>query len=376
MTSQILDAKLIRRSQAQPLILVKAIGRPIGKQYRSLRRSSAATARERQVADRDLVLFALNDSRDYGERVAKAAGVALAAHEERGFEDGEHKARPLINVRGRDVFVIHSLYGDAAQSANDKLCRLLFFIGALKDASAADVTAVVPYLCYARKDRKTQPRDPVTTRYIAALFEAVGADRLVTLDVHNVIAFQNSFRCRTDHLEAKNLFVEHFAGLVGQQDIVVVSPDVGGVKRAELFRDALSRRLGRPVPTGFMEKQRAKGVVSGDTLVGEVRGRIVVIIDDLISTGGTIKRAAAACRQQGAIKVYAAATHGLFIGQAEALLNEPSLERLVVTDTVPPFRLKPEIVQQRLTVLGTGSLVGQAIRRIHEGGSLVELLGP
>ena len=122
----------------------------------------------------DLILFALGESRQFGARVAHALGVALASHEERAFEDGEHKTRPLVNVRGRDVFVVHSLAGDLDQSANDKLCHLLFFIGALKDAAAARVTALVPYLCYARKDRKTKPRDPVTTRYVAALFEAVG----------------------------------------------------------------------------------------------------------------------------------------------------------------------------------------------------------
>ena len=125
---------------------------------------------------REISLFALEGSREFGGRVADHLGLALADHEERVFEDGEHKARPLTSVRGRDVFVIHSLYGDAEQSGNDKLCKLLFFIGALRDASAARVTAVVPYLAYARKDRKTQSRDPVTTRYVAALFEAVGVE--------------------------------------------------------------------------------------------------------------------------------------------------------------------------------------------------------
>ena len=149
----------------------------------------------------ELMLFALGASREFGARVAAALDMPLAAHEERAFEDGEHKWRPLVSVRGRDVFVVHSLYGDDAESANDKLCRLLFFIGALKDAAAARVTALVPYLCYARKDRKTKPRDPVTTRYLAALFEAVGTDGIVTLDVHNLAAYQNAFRCRTEHLE-------------------------------------------------------------------------------------------------------------------------------------------------------------------------------
>ena len=127
--------------------------------------------------DKAIKLFSLNTSRDFSERVAKHLGIALSHHEERDFEDGEHKTRPLVNVRGQDVFVIQSLYGEPSASVNDKLCRLLFFIGALKDASAERVTAVVPYLCYARKDRKTKSRDPITTRYIAQLFEAVKCDQ-------------------------------------------------------------------------------------------------------------------------------------------------------------------------------------------------------
>ena len=140
----------------------------------------------------DLCLFALNASRAFGEAVAHHLGITLTPHEERGFEDGEHKSRPLANVRRKDVFVVQSLYGDGEQSVNDKLCRLLFFIGALKDGSASSVTAVVPYLGYARKDQKSKSRDPVTTRYVAGLFEAVGTDRVVTIDVHNLAAFQKS----------------------------------------------------------------------------------------------------------------------------------------------------------------------------------------
>src|SRR5918995_1982378 len=188
------------------------------------------------MSEGDLALFALNATRAFGERVAERLGIALSAHEERDFEDGEHKARPLVNVRRRDCYVVQSLHGGPEESASDKLCRLLFFLGALKDASAASVTAVVPYLCYARKDRKTKPRDPVTTRYVAALFEAVGVDREVTIDVHNLMAYQNAFRCRTDHLEATGLFVDHFAKVAGDSEITVISPDPGGVKRAERFQ--------------------------------------------------------------------------------------------------------------------------------------------
>ncbi|MGH9340200.1 MAG: ribose-phosphate diphosphokinase [Acidobacteriota bacterium] len=154
--------------------------------------------------------------------------------------------------------------GDGDNSSNDKLCRLLFFIGALRDASAGRVTAVVPYLCYPRKDRQTKARDPVTTRYIAQLFEAVGTDRVITLDVHNLAAFQNAFRCQTDHLDSRKLFVDHFRTLLPDEDVVVISPDAGGIKRAELFREALGRAFQRGLPSAFMEKRRSEGKVTGD----------------------------------------------------------------------------------------------------------------
>lgn len=326
------------------------------------------------MASDDPLLFALAASADYGAKIGAALGVPVSRHEERDFEDGEHKARPLVNVRGRDVFVVQSLHGEARQSVNDKLCRLLFFVGALKDASAATVTAVVPYLGYSRKDRKTQPRDPVTTRYVAALFEAVGADRVITLDVHNLVAFQNAFRCRTEHLEARLLFAAHFAPLLQGQEAAVVSPDAGGVKRAERFRTALAGKLERPVTMGFMEKRRALGIVSGDIFVGEVRGRTAIILDDLISTGTTMLRAAKACCAAGAVRVYAAATHGLFVGEAARVIADPALDGIVVTDSVPPFRLAPDLVRDRLTILDAAPLFAEAIRRIQDGGSLVDLL--
>lgn len=326
------------------------------------------------MRDGEPLLFALDATRAYGELVARASGLALAAHEERAFEDGEHKVRPLVNVRNRNVFVVHSLYGEPAASVNDKLARLLFFIGALKDASAATVTAIVPYLCYARKDRKTQPRDPVTTRYVAALFDAVGTDRIVTIDVHNLMAYQNAFRCRTDHLEATTLFVDHFARTVGDDAVTVVSPDSGGVNRAERFAGALSRRLGRPVENAFVEKQRALGVVRGGALIGDVDGRTAIVLDDLIATGGTLVRSARAARERGARRVFAAATHGLFIGASVALLADPALDALVVTNTVPPFRLPRESIGTKVLVLDSAPFVAAAIRRIDEGGSLVELM--
>jgi ribose-phosphate pyrophosphokinase len=326
------------------------------------------------VSDSDPVLFALNATRELGLRVAGGLGIELSAHEERDFEDGEHKARPLVSVRRRSCYVVQSLHGGPEESANDKLCRLLFFLGALRDASAASVTAVVPYLCYARKDRKTKPRDPVTTRYVAALFEAVGVDRVVTLDVHNLAAFQNSFRCRTDHLLALPLFVEHFTPIARDQPVVVVSPDIGGAKRARGFGEALERAVEREVATAFVEKHRSGGVVTGGAFAGEVKDRVAIIIDDLISSGGTILRAARACRDLGARKVYTAATHGLFVDNAGEVIADDALEQVVVTDSVPPFRLDPAVMRNKLVVLDSAPLFAEAIRRIDEGGSITKLV--
>lgn len=320
------------------------------------------------------LVFALAESAAYGARVTAALGATLARHEERAFEDGEGKLRPLENVRGARVFVIQSLYGEPGAGVHDKFVRLLFLIGALKDAAAHEVCAVLPYLCYARKDRKTQPRDPVTTRHVACLLEAAGADRVVTLDVHNLTAYQNAFRCGTDHLEARGLFADWFAARLAGEDVVVVSPDVGGVKRAEVLRRRLEEKLGRACGMAFLEKHRGGGVVRGQALVGEVGGKTAILIDDLISTGGTLARGAAACRQRGAKTVYAAATHGLFVGEASRVFAGPEIEHLVITDSVPPFRLDAALLREKVTMLDTAPLVAEAIRRIDCGGSLVELL--
>ena len=321
-----------------------------------------------------IAVFAPESGREFAEHVCSNLGISLSAHEERDFEDGEHKTRSLESVRGKDVFVIQSLYGDADQSVNDKLARLLFFLGSLRDASASRLTAVIPYLCYARKDRRSKSRDPVTTQYVAELFEAMGLDRLVTLDVHNLAAFQNAFRILTEHLEAKNSFVKYFVPLLHNEEVVVVSPDVGGVKRAESFREALSAALGRPITSAFLEKYRSAGVVSGEAVIGDVADKTVIIVDDLVSSGTTLARAAQACKVRQARTVYAVATHGVFAANASQVLAQAPLEKVVVTNTIPPFRLNPDVVRNKIVVLDATPLIAEAIRRMHSDGSIVELL--
>jgi ribose-phosphate pyrophosphokinase len=313
------------------------------------------------------LLIALEGSRSYGERVARRLEWPLAPHEERGFEDGEHKIRPLIDVARRDVFVIHSLYGSAEASPNDKLCRFLFMVGALKDAGAARVTAVAPYLCYARKDQRSQSRDPITTKYVAGMFEACGADAIMTFDVHNRAAYENAFRIPTQNIEAMPLFVAHFAGLLRHDKLAVVSPDIGGAKRAERFRRALAAALGEEPTAGFVDKQRAGDVVSGELFVGDVHGRSVILFDDLIGTGTTLRRAALKCREAGARRIYAAATHGLFIGDASAALAADVFDGIVVGDTVRSALEEAGRLPAHVTVLDTSPLLSEAIAVSHSG---------
>ncbi|AMN48404.1 ribose-phosphate pyrophosphokinase [Steroidobacter denitrificans] len=310
-------------------------------------------------------IFALNTSREFGAAIAATVGIELTAHEEREFEDGEFKVRTLESVRNERVFVCQTLHGDATQSTNDKLCRLLFFIGALKDAAAADVTVVVPYLAYARKDRRTKPRDPVTTRYLAALFEAVGLDAIVTMDVHNIAAFENAFRCRKEHLEAAPLIVRHFHHRIeiGRR-IVVLAPDAGGVKRAKAFAELFADSAGRAVELAFMEKQRSEGHVTGSAFAGDVCAAAVIIVDDLASTGTTLARAARMCRERGAAEVYAAVTHGIFgFGAAEAL-GSTDIDGIVTTDTIGDVCRRCPALAPKLAVLETAPLFAEAVRRM------------
>ncbi|MDH3264902.1 MAG: ribose-phosphate diphosphokinase, partial [Paracoccaceae bacterium] len=305
-------------------------------------------------------LFALGATRDFGEAVARALGRELDPLEEREFEDREHKARPMVGVRGADAYLIQSLHGGPEESPNDKLCRLLFFLGALRTSGAARVTTVIPYLAYARKDRQTKPRDPLTARYIAELIEAMGAARVVTMEVHNQVAFQNAFRIETVALDLRGVLLPRAAELAGDGPVAVASPDPGGVKRAQLFREALEARLGRPVGFALMEKRRSAGMVSGSLLAGEVEGARVLVIDDMVASGHTMTRAAEALRGAGAAEVWALAAHGLFTEGAEAALADPGVAGWIVTDTVPPFRIAESPSRARVEQISAAPLMAEA----------------
>ena len=319
------------------------------------------------------LLFALPPSEALGRAVGEAAALHVAPHELRRFDDGEHKIRPLATVRGRDVYVVCSLHGDAVESVNDRLCRLLFFIGAMRDSGAARITVVAPYLCYSRKDRRTNPRDPVTTRYVAELFEATGTDRVLTIDVHNRAAYENAFRIPTEHLEANPLFVTRCRGL-GDRAFAVVSPDPGGFHRAESLRDQLEGATGRTVELAMLGKHRKGGVVRSEAFVGNVEGRVAVIVDDMIVTGTTLVRAAEACRMRGATAVHAMATHGMFSAGAGTVLASPLIDSVTITDTISPERTDLGPARGKLVVLSIAPMLARAITTLHDERSITPLI--
>ncbi|MGB8896496.1 MAG: ribose-phosphate diphosphokinase, partial [Pseudolabrys sp.] len=231
-----------------------------------------------------------------------------------------------------------------------------------------------PYLCYARKDRRTKPNDPVTTRYIASMFESIGTDCVVTLEVHNPAAFENAFRCRTVALTGTPLFVGYAKEHLADARLAVISPDAGGLKRAELLREALEATLGRQVGKGIAEKHRSAGVVSGDLFAGDVAGATALIIDDLISTGGTLLRTARSARAAGAKRVIALVTHGLFMPGSAEVLADPALDQIIISNAVPPFRLDRPERNKKLVILPAAPLLAETIRRLHEERSLTDLM--
>ena len=307
-------------------------------------------------------LFALNASAGLGQRIADQLGMPLEPHEEREFAHGEHKARPLTDVWGQYVCVVTSLHGDRDYSVNDKICRLAFFAGALKDAGARQLTAVMPYLAYSRKDRRTKARDPVSARYLATMLQAVGVDCIVTMDVHNPAALDNAFRGPAINIETHRLLAEHFNRTVGDSVDSIVAPDLGGIKATRLFVDTYHELSGRTLPMAVMDKRRSEGLVTGSGLIGQV-GHHVLIVDDMIGSGTTLCRAAEACLEAGASRVSVGSTHGLFENGAPRLFEQDGIDSIAVTDTVAIENLGlPDAHAGRVSVVGTATLFADQLR--------------
>lgn len=317
------------------------------------------------------LLFSLSESQPFALRVARHLALPLGTVGEHRYEDGEYKCHPLEPVTGRRVVVFAGLYPDPDLSVHDKLCRLLFFCSAIKDAGAQHLQVVSPYLCYTRKERRIDAQDPVISRYLATLMEASSIDGLIALDVHNQAAFDNAFRIPALHLESAPLYAEHFIRGYQGEALAVVSPDLGGIKRAERLRQILEQRLGHAIERACVEKYRSDENLSGSLLVGDIEGRTVILLDDLISTGATLLRAAETCHTGGARRIYAMATHGLFTTGNE-LLESPLFERIVVSDSIPSPRLEPLVRTGRVEVLDTSSAIAAVLAKQYAIGETRE----
>lgn len=330
--------------------------------------------------DHSFRLFGLNATKGFAKDVADHLDIGLSKHTEYYFSDREPYIKSDVNVRNCDVYIIQSLYDNDEESVCEKFMKLLFFIGSLRDASARRITAVIPYLSYARQDRKTESRAPITTRYVAQFLESAGADRLLTMDVHNLSAFQNSFRIPVDNLEAKNLLVNYIIDDVeNPESICFLATDSGGMGRTKRCRDALQKKLNIEVGLAYLDKTHAGKNIKGHDIIGDISGKLVIAIDDMISSGKTLSE----CSKAIAIKNKdledpaefwgACATHGLFVGKVnEHLIN---LDRIVVTDTISHLHCLDKDVQQKTVAISTTKIFAQAIRRTHEeGGSLSDLL--
>jgi ribose-phosphate pyrophosphokinase len=297
------------------------------------------------------------------QEIADALGMRLAETEVTEFSDGEVFVQVNENVRGADVFVIQP----TCHPVNRNIMELLIMIDALKRASAFRITAVIPYYGYGRQDRKVQPRVPISAKLVADLITAAGAHRVLTMDLH-AGQIQGFFNIPVDHLFAAPVLLQYFQGRLSQgawKDLVVVSPDAGGVERARAF----AKRLGTSL--AIMDKRRtAPNEAKIMHVIGEVRGRDVILLDDMIDTAGSITQAVEALRQEGARQIVASCTHAVLSGQALERLERSEIEEVVVTNTIP---LRDERICKKITVLSVAPLLGEAIRRIHTETSVSSL---
>ena len=301
------------------------------------------------------------------EEIAERLGVTLGDANLGQFANGELHTRFGESVRGTDVFIIQTHAGTENMSVNDAIMEQLIMVDAAKRASAKRITAVAPFYGYARQDRKSEGREPITAKLIANMFKAAGAKRLISVDLHSG-QIQGFFDGPVDHLTAMPVLVEWMAENLGE-DLVVVSPDAGRVKVAERYANVLHADL------AIVHKRRVKGVkntVEARDVVGEVDGRVCVLIDDMIDTAGTIVAAAEQLSERGASAVFCAATHGVFSGPAIDRLKNSVISKVVTTNTLP---LPPEKQLDKIEVLSVAGVVADAIDAVFEDTSVSEIFG-
>lgn len=310
-------------------------------------------------------IFSLGSNDTLAKKISERLNVPLGKMTHKVFSDGEQRIQFEENLRGKNIFLIQSTNPPA-----DNWARLFLAIDAARGASAHEITAVVPYFGYARQDRKSRPREPISARVFATLLESLGTHRLIAMDLHND-AIGGFFRMtNVDYLYARPVFIaffrDRFHEALAGDDVVVVSPDVGGVARAQSY----AKRLMHDAELAIIHKEREiPNQVARMKLIGDVAGKIALIIDDMADTCGTLARAAELLAQSGASKVYAAATHGLLSGEASATIDASPIEKLFITDTIQ----HEDPLSSKIEIVSVADTFGDAIARIESGESLSAL---
>jgi ribose-phosphate pyrophosphokinase len=302
---------------------------------------------------KDIKIFAGNSNRELAKEISEKIGLPLGVATVRQFSDGEAEINIGEVVRGSDVFIIQS----TCPPVNDNLVELLIIIDALKRASAGRITAVIPYFGYARQDRKAKARDPISSKLIANLITVAGADRVLTMDLH-APQIQGFFDIPVDHLLGMPILANHFKEKYESfEDIVVVSPDVGSVTRARKIAERLE------VPIAIIDKRRPKAnVCEVMNIIGDVKGKKAIIVDDLIDTAGTVVNATNALIERGAKEVYACCTHAVLSGPAVDRIKQSQIKELVVLDTIP---LPREKAIDKIKVISVAEVFAESIERIY-----------
>ena len=315
--------------------------------------------------DKRLMIAAGRASLEQGARIAERLGVSLADAGLKTFSDGEVYCRYGDSIRGADLFIVQSTCGSEEEglTANDALMELLLMVHAAKHASAHRIIAVTPWYGYSRQDKKSAPREPISARLVAELLETAGIDRLVTMDLH-AGQLQGFFSRPVDHMTARPILTQHVRDQLGDEDLMIVAPDAG---RAKLVRK-FAQKVGAPY--ALLEKERpAHETAEIGYVIGDVRDKVAVIVDDIIDTGGTLSAAAQTVVDGGAREVYAVATHGVFSGSAFETLAASPLSGIVVTDTVPRRDGTPSMI----TTLPVADILTDSVRKIFTDDSVSEI---
>jgi ribose-phosphate pyrophosphokinase len=307
-----------------------------------------------------LTIFSGTANRELADAICRYVEITPGRAQVTRFSDGESYVEIGENVRGVNCFVVQP----TSTPVNHHLMELLIMVDALKRASAGSIIAVLPYFGYARQDRKVKPRTPISAKLVADLITAAGADRVLAVDLH-AGQIQGFFNIPFDHIHAMPVFMDHLRARYGS-DAVVVSPDAGGVERARAY----SKRLGGTL--AIIDKRRSAPNVSEVMhLIGDVKGKDAIIVDDMIDTGGTLVQAAKAVMDHGARSVAACATHGVLSGPAIQRIEESPLHEVLVTDTIPPTEETQG--SKKIKIMSVARLLGEAVKRIHHGDSISSL---